>query len=213
MQIIRTACVELSIIPALAYKHKVEDNKTILCITRLDKKQIALFLVQKPTGELKALQTVNSKYFPPKAIYEAIQRLEGELFYLKYPVLLHSEQKYVEVTKNNINEQQIEIINSFSYKTFVHQYSDSKGCLDINRLNATLIQMAMESQIVLEMLKQKKLVETIINYLVEKNIMLYTGAQSKLTKEQLKLFIDLLQDTEVGDIFSSLKQFVQNMSC
>ena len=77
MNIIRTKAVELSAIPAIAYKQKLASGGAGIKIMRLDTDASAVATVDKRTAEAVYYGVVDESLFPYEAFEEALELTGG----------------------------------------------------------------------------------------------------------------------------------------
>ena len=77
MNVIRTKAVELTVIPAIAYKHKLASGGAGLKILRLDCTETAVCSIDKRTGELVPYGKIDETVFPYEAFEEALDLTIG----------------------------------------------------------------------------------------------------------------------------------------
>ncbi|MDL2225246.1 hypothetical protein LJC20_03435, partial [Eubacteriales bacterium OttesenSCG-928-M02] len=80
MNIIRTQAIELTTIPAIAYKQKLQSGGAGIRILRLDQDASGIITLDKRTGEGVPYGPLDEALFPQEAIDEAIDATVGMPF-------------------------------------------------------------------------------------------------------------------------------------
>lgn len=83
MKIVRTKSVELTLIPAIAYKQRLTSGGSGIKILRLDTEATAAATIDKSIGEPVPYGKIDEILFPIEAFEEAIERMECHILVAK----------------------------------------------------------------------------------------------------------------------------------
>lgn len=72
MNIIRTKAVELSLVPAIAYKQKLSSGGAGIKLMRIDSEHSAVCTIDRRSGEAVPYGVFDEKFFPMEAFDEAL---------------------------------------------------------------------------------------------------------------------------------------------
>ena len=150
MNIVRTKTVELSVIPAIAYKQRLTAGGAGIKILRLDVEATAAATLDKGTGEAVPYGKIDEELFPTEAFEEAIELTSGMPYSGRRNIKI-DVSKYVEKTEEPEAEETVDITESDEYKAIIERYTDEKGKLNYALMNKDFIQFASKSKTVADM--------------------------------------------------------------
>ncbi len=166
MKIVRTKTVELTVIPAIAYKQKLSSGGAGIKILRLDVEATAAATLDKSTGEAIPYGKVDEALFPIAAFEEAIELTLGMPYSGRQNIRIDTS-KYVEKTEEPEQEEIMDMVNSDEYKAIVERYSDEKDKLNYTLMNKDFIKFASKSKTVEDMVKNSALTEEILLFIIK----------------------------------------------
>ena len=216
MNIIRSAAVELSEIPAIAYKQKLASGGAGIRILRLDEDAKAVFTIDKRTGQAIPFGPVNSGLFPEAAVDEALELTVG------MPFSARGKIKLTAFTDDRIDDREDEdvtpdepesadMVDSEEYKAIVLRYSDEKGKINYQLMNKDFIQFAAGSKVVADMAGEKAEEDAILAYVIQNRAAFLTGRKDHITNEETMALIESLDEINPRSAFKELKAHIRRM--
>ena len=197
---VRTELVNLSTIPASAYRQKLQAGGAGIVILRSDCKQPGMATISKTSGE-PILDAKNPKrFYPKKAFQEAIE-LTAKLPYNKRsvpklePVEKAPEKKAKPVVEVEVNEEDV--------KKIVDKYTDKKGKFSIPLMNEDMIRFSHYSKVVRNMITDKVSEKKIRLYVAGTKFRNITGNEELNDKQVLKI-AEILDGMGKEGVFSEL---------
>ena len=207
---LRTTAVELTTIPAAAFRIKTADGPSIT-IQRDDYKQPGIASISRTSGEPIPSKNTNLKKYPLEAFREAIEKTNG---------LPYKKMKGVKVEEGSISakktkaEKELEaeeiIVDSADYQKVVDKYTDKNGKLSYELLNKDFIKFAKSSSIVRDMAANGATVPQLRKYIYCNKIRNITGNQD-LTDKQCERIVELLDETYPKGVFKELNEELRKM--
>ena len=191
---IRTNTVELTTIPAVAYRQKLTSGGAGVVLVRKNIKQPGIASISKTSGEAIPADNVPAKHYPIEAFNEAI-KLTACMPYSKRGSLSYVEKKLTPVKedpKEAVQEDDI-IVDSNDYQAIVALYTDYDGKLSYELLNKDLIKFSNSSSTTRQMIAEMESLAKIRKYIVVNKFRSITGNTGLSEKEALKI-VDLLDE-------------------
>ena len=205
--IIRTKAVELSAIPAIAYKQKIQQGSAIK-ILRLDKDESAVCSIDRRTGEPKSYGKVDAKLFPPEAFEEAIEELCGAPYTARGNITI-DVSKYEPPKAEVLPEEKVDMVGSDEYKAIVDRYSDEHGKMNHALLNKDFMQFAAKSKVVSEMLGNRASVDEILLFIVKSRATFIANKRKSLEDGEVLALIETLDEIDTRGAFKELKAWIK----
>ena len=212
MNIIRTTAVELSLIPAIAYKQKLSSAGAGLKIFRLDRDATAVFTIDKRTGDGIPYGAYDPSLFPDDAVNEAMELTLG----LPYTARGKLKITVFEVPEDadDVIETEIEkvdMVNSPEYKALIERYSDEKGKINYQLMNKDYIQFASRSKFVADMVAAKANADDILVYIVNTMVTQLTSSKKTMSLDDTNALIETLDEIDPRSAFKELKAHIRRM--
>ena len=203
---IRTGVVELSVIPAVAYRQKLPSGGSGIVIVRRDCKQPGIASISRTSGEAIPAANNPAEKYPAEAFAEAIKLTIG-LPYKKRGGISFQEKKILEAPVEEVPELREEevIVDSAEYQKIVDTYTDKTGHLSYMLLNRALIKFAHSSSKVRAMIAEGESVETIRGYIVGTKYRTITGNHD-LTDAQIGKLSELLDEVSPKGVYRELNE-------
>ncbi|MCL1964850.1 MAG: hypothetical protein FWF69_07295 [Firmicutes bacterium] len=210
MNIIRTTAIELSTIPAIAYKMKLQAGGAGLKLLRLDMDAAAVFTIDKRSGGAEAYGPVNPALFPGEAVREALDLTQG----LPYSARGKINVKVFEAKTepDDVTEEQadaVDMVDSDEYQAIVERYSDEKGKMNYTLMNKDFIQFAAKSKVVQEMIAAKELEENILLFIVRSRATFLSGKKESLGDKEAAALMETLDEIDPRSAFKELKAYIR----
>jgi len=212
MNIIRTTAVELTTIPAIAYKQKLASGGAGIKIFRLDTDAFAVVTLDRRTGEGIPRGKINAELFPDEAISESIELTTGMAYSArgKFKVTVQDDVKDDDEVDETESEK-IDMVGSTEYIAIIERYSDEKGKLNYTLLNKNFIQFASKSKIVNEMVRNKVSIEELVRYILKNRAGFIAGSKELLSDEQTDALLETLDEIDPRSAFKELTQHLKRM--
>lgn len=193
---LRTDTVQLTVIPASAYRQKLTSGGSGIVIIRKDTAQPGIASVSRKTG--KAVPAVNTQkeLYPEEAFAEALALTNG---------LPYRKQKAVkkEVPAEEPDPALESLAESEEYRKITEKYTDKSGKLSYELLNKDLIRFSRSSSIVREMIAEQKPVKKIREYII--GVKFRNVAENHdLTDAQVMKIAELLDEAYPKGVFKTL---------
>jgi len=215
MSLIRTAAIELSLIPAIAYKQKLKSGGASVKIMRLDVGVFASATLDKRSGELKPYGKVDEKLFPADAFDEAIELTTGLPYSLRENIKLtfaaqEVEDETIEPAAEETASRQ-SMVDSDEYKAIVERYMDERGKMNYNLMNKDFIQFASKSRVVSDMAGNSAHTNDILLFVISNRAAFVAGKRDNLDAESTKALIETLDEIDPRSAFKELKAHINRI--
>jgi len=212
INIIRTPALELTTIPAIAYKQKLAAGGAGIKIFRLDTDAYAVVTLDRRTGEGVPRGKIDVQLFPEEAIDEAIALTSGMAYSArgKIKVTVQTESKEIDdVDETEI--EKIDMVGSAEYASIIERYSDEKGKLNYPLMNKDFIQFASKSKMVAEMVEKKTSVEELLRSILKNRAGFIAGSKETLSDAQTDALLETLDEIDPRSAFKELTQHLKRM--
>ena len=207
---IRTKAVNLSVIPAIAFRQKLSAGGSGITILRSDVKQPGIASISRTSGEAIPNKQTDLKKYPMEAFAEAMELTKG-LPYKKQKNIKANEKMFMEEHKeDDVFEEEEIIINSEDYQKIIDRYSDKNGKLSYDLMNKDFIKFAKSSSVVRDMVAEGKSAAAIRNYVISHKIKNITG-NDDLTSKELKKIVELLDEVSPKGVYKDLDAEIRRM--
>lgn len=209
---IRTNVVELTVIPAIAYRQKLPSGDVGITILSYGVAQPGLATISKTSGDAILSANTPKGLYPTEAFQEAITLTNG---------MPYRRQKSVQVKEEIVLEAEEElpqepeeledvsfVVDSPEYQRLVDRYTDKNGRLSYDLLNRELIQAAHASGQVRLMIEEKATADEIRVQVVKAQLRNLTRKPS-LTDAQVAKMIELLDETSPKGVLRPLNDEIR----
>ncbi|MCL1852949.1 MAG: hypothetical protein FWF88_07940 [Peptococcaceae bacterium] len=224
MNIIRSTAIELATIPAIAYKQKLASGGAGIRIFRLDQEAVAVFTVDKRSGEGVPYGPYDTALFPDEAVYEALELTTGLPFSargkLKVSVLAEGHagapaKEAAEVIEDvdvlETETEKIDMVDSEEYRALIERYTDEKGKINYTLMNKDFIQFTSGSKTVEKMVAEKVDVDEMVRFVVKNRVGQLAGKKEVLEDEQTDALIETLDEIDPRSAFKELKLYMRRL--
>lgn len=198
---IRTTVVQLTVIPAVAYRQKLTSGGSGIVIVREGISQPGIASISKTSGEAIPTSNTRAKDFPKEAFAQAMELTAG-LPYKKLGAVSYSKSKVTEekpVAEPELKEV-ADVVSSKDYKAIVKQYADKSGKLSYDLLNRDVIKFSRTSSKVRAMIAALDSVESIRLYVTGSKYRAITGNRQLTDAEVLKI-TELLDEVSPKGVY------------
>jgi len=212
MNIIRTTAVELTAIPAIAYKQKLASGGAGVKLFRLDQDACAVFTIDKRTGEGVAYGKYDAALFPDEAVFEALELTVGLPYTSrgKLNITVFEEKKDAEDVEETEVEK-IDMVTSDEYKALLARYTNEKGKLNYTLMNKDFIQFASKSKVVASMAADKAAVGDILLFVVKSRTAFLTGKKDSINDAEAAALIETLDEIDPRSAFKELNSYIKRL--
>jgi len=212
VNIIRTSAVELSSIPAIAYKLKLQAGGAGLKLFRLDTEATAVFTIDKRTVNLVAYGPVDVGLFPEEAVREAYDLTQGLPYSARGKInvkVFDEVQEAEDVTEEQA--EAVDMVDSGEYAAIVDRYSDENGKMNYQLMNKDFIQFAAKSKVVQEMVASKNVEADILAFIIKSRATYLSGKKESLSDKEVAALIETLDEIDPRGAFKELKAHIRRM--
>jgi hypothetical protein len=211
MNIIRTRAVELSTIPAIAYKQKLASGGAGIKIQRIDGDQTAVGSLDKRSGNIIPYGKVDADLFPMEAFDEALELTIGLPYSARGTIKLSKTRVQAEDVVEESPAEQVDMTLSEEYIALVDRYSDEKGKLNYSLMNKDFIQFAARSKTVADMVGANALQEEILHFIVKSRVTLIANRKDSMDNDSIVLLIETLDEIDPRSAFKELKAYINRL--
>lgn len=208
MNIIRTAAVELSVIPAIAYKQKLKSGGAGVKLIRLDCESSAVATVDKRSGEPVPYNAVDENLFPYEAFSEAIELTVGLPFSARGKISLNitCQAEAEDIVEEDVAKTDMTL--SDEYAAIVERYSDEKGKMNYQLMNRDFMSFASKSKVVSEMVGKREHTDDILVHVIKNRAAHIAGKRESLEDDEVKALIQVLDEIDPRSAFKELKAYI-----
>lgn len=211
MNIIRTKAVELSGIPAIAYKQKLASGGAGIKILRADG-QSAVCTIDRRTGEMIPYGGFDETLFPLESFDEALELVNSLPYSARGNIkLVSAEETEPEAVAEDAPQEQTDMTLSAEYIAIVERYSDEKGKLNYTLMNKDFIQFAAKSAMVSRIIAAGASPAEILISIVKNRAMEISRQIDSLDDESVGLLIETLDEIDPRSAFKELKAHINRM--
>jgi hypothetical protein len=214
MNIIRTTAVELSAIPAIAYKQKLASGGAGIKIMLLDRDASAVFTVDKRTGEAIPYKSYDAELFTDEAVFEALELTSGLPYTSRGNLKITVSKADAAEEEDDVAEtetEKVDMVNSEEYKAFIERYSNEKGKLNYTLMNKDFIQFAGKSKIVGNMVADRAGAEDILSYIVKNRAAFLAGKKETVSDSEAAALIETLDEIDTRSAFKELSLYIKRL--
>ncbi len=203
---IRTEVVNLTTIPATAYRQKLTAGGAGIVILRSDCAQPGIASISKTSGQAIPTANTPADKYPAEAFQEAIA-LTGGMPYRKRGAAKPAAP--VEAAPETPEEEAAEVvIDSKEYQLIVDTYTDKTGKLSYALLNKDMIRFMHSSSRARALIAEKSAVEDVRMYVVGTKFRGLT-CNPKLTNEQVQKMVDLLDEVSPKGVLTEFNEAIR----
>jgi len=212
MNIIRTKAVELTSIPAIAYKQKLASGGAGVKILRMDRDITAVYTIDKRSGEPIPYGGADEDSFPAEALEEAMELTSGLPYSARGNIKITVfDQPPQDAVQEDAPPDKVDMTLSREYAAIVERYSDEKGKLNYQLMNKDFIQFASKSKTVSDMVQNKATQDEILLFIIKSRATLISGQKESLGDESVKLLIETLDEIDPRSAFKELKAYINRL--
>jgi len=209
MNIIRTKAVELSLIPAIAYKQKLASGGAGVKLLRLDRDVSAVATIDRRTGEPVSYGKVDFALFPMEAFDEAIELLEGLPYTSRGNIAIQAAPQPAAEDVAEQPPEKVGMVGSDEYKAIIDRYSDETGRLNYQLMNKDFIQFAAKSKTVADMIGSGASPDDILLFVIKSRAAFISGKKDSLDDNLVQDLMETLDEIDPRSAFKELKAHIK----
>ena len=208
MNIIRTAAVELSTVPAIAYKQKLKKGGAGVKIIRLDCESSGVATVDKRSGEPVPYSSYDENLFPYEAFNEAIELTVGLPFSARGKISLNisCDAEEEDLVEEEVNKTDMTL--SDEYTAIAERYSDEKGKMNYQLMNRDFMSFASKSKVVSELVGKMAHTDEILTHVIKNRAAHIANKKENLSDEDTVALIQVLDEIDPRSAFKELKAYI-----
>ena len=211
MNIIRTKAVELSSIPAMAYKQKLAAGGAGIKIMRIDG-QTAVCTIDKRTADMVPYRKFDEELFPMEAFDEAFELTNSLPYSARGNIgIVEFDIAQPDDVSETAPVEQVDMTLSPEYNSIVERYSDEKGKLNYTLMNKDFIQFAARSKQVANLTQARANQEDILEIIVQNRAAEISQRKEQLDNDSIKLLIETLDEIDPRSAFKELKAYINRL--
>ena len=211
MNIIRTRAIELTIIPAIAYKQKMAAGGAGIKILRIDNDRTAFCHIDKHSGALIPHDDFKPEIFPREAFREAAEMTAG----LPYSPRGKIKISPTAITDDDVMEQtvpdQTDMTLSAEYAALVGYYLDDRGRINYQLMNRDFIKFASRSRVVANMTAARAGQEEILVFIVRSQSAKLAKQKESPDAQSVLLLIETLEEINPRRAFKELRSHINRL--
>ena len=201
---IRTSVVELTAIPAVAYRQKLPAGGSGVTICRYGEKQVGIASISTRSGKAIPAENTPAELYPAEAFAEAIELTRG-LPYKKLGKVTMLKKSFKEAEPKEEEEIPVDLA---AYEKLAAKYTDKAGKLSYELINKDLIKFLKSSSVVRGLVAEQASPAKIKNYVVGAKFRDVTGSKD-LTDKQVKQLSDMLDNVYPKGVFKELNDEIR----
>ena len=201
---IRTSIVELTTIPAVAYRQKLPSGGSGVTILRYGEKQCGIASVSTRSGKAIPTENTPAELYPAEAFAEALELTRG-LPYKKLGKVTVLKKSYKEAQPKAEEDVAVDLAD---YEKLAARYTDKTGKLSYVLISKDLIRFFKSSSVARRMLEEQASPARISRYVVGTKFRDVTGNRD-LTDKQVKLLSDMLDNVYPKGVFKELNDEIR----
>ena len=202
---IRTSVVELTTIPAVAYRQKLAAGGSGITICRYGEKQCGLAAISTRSGKAIPAENNPADLYPEEAFAEAIELTRG-LPYKKLGKVTVLKKSFKEAEPKA--EEEEPPVDLAAYDKLAAKYTDKSGKLSYELINKDLIKLLKSSSVARGLVAEQASPAKIKNYVVGAKFRDVTGSKD-LTDKQVKQLADMLDNVYPKGVFKELNDEIR----
>jgi len=214
MNIIRTTAIELTAIPAIAYKQKLASGGAGVKLFRLDADATAVFTIDKRTGDALPYGKYDEALFPDEAVNEAMELTSGLPYTArgKLRIAVSAEEEPIEADDVAETEtEKTDMVDSEEYRALTLRYTNEKGKINYTLMNKDFIQFASKSSVVSDMVRDRAKVEDIILFLVKSRVAMLSGRKDSMSDAETIALIETMDEIDPRSSFKELSAYIKRL--
>ena len=214
MNIIRTTAVELTAIPAIAYKQKLASGGAGVKLFRLDSDATAVFTIDKRTGDVLPFGAYNEKLFPDEAVLESVELTSGLPYTARGKLKITVFDDVTSEDAEDVTEdetEKVDMVDSEEYQALTLRYTNEKGKINYTLMNKDFIQFAAKSNVVADMIAEKANVEDILLFIVKSRAAFLAGKKDSISDDEARAIVETMDEIDPRSAFKELTAYIKRV--
>ena len=207
MTIIRTKAVELTAIPAIAYKQKLKTGGAGITIIHLEKDVRAVATLDRRSGEPVPYGAFDENLFPPEAFDEAFGLTSGLSYSAKSKIKITAQETADAEDIVCDGEPAPSMIDSDEYAAIVGRYNDENDKMNFTLMNKEFMNFAQKSKVVTDMAASGADADAIVLFVLKNRAAFFANKKEHLDDGNAQLLIDTLNEINPRSAFKDLKAY------
>jgi len=213
MNIIRTKVMELSTIPAVAYKLKLASGGSGIKMYRTDCDETAFAVIDKRTATPLVDARTNVALFPDAAFDEAIDMLAGLPYSargkVKIVVCDEPDTEDICLQDDQKNLTTACMVDSDEFNAIIDRYSDEHGKINYALMNKQFMQFAQTSKVVGEMVGNKESESAIRLFILKNRAAHLANKREHLSDDEAAMLLEALDEIDPRSAFKELTLYLR----
>jgi hypothetical protein len=214
MNIIRTKVVELSTIPAVAYKIKLRLGGSGIKLHFTDQDATAFAEIDKRTGDVILDPLSESAPLLQEGFEEAQELLAGLPYSArgKVKIMVSNENEDDEITEEDAAKITAAcMVNSDEFQAITDRFSDENGKINYTLMNKQFIQFASSSSVVRKMAAERAKTNDILMFVLKNRAAFLANKREHLPDEEAFALLDALNEINPRSAFKELNLHLRKM--
>jgi hypothetical protein len=211
MNIIRTKAVELTTVPAIAYKQKLKSGGAGITLIRLDRDARAVATIDRRRDDFVPYGTYDENLFPAEAFDEAFELVSGlpyaAMAKIKITATEAADQEDIPCETLENSKETPSMCGSDEYKAIVDRYSDESGKMNFALMNKDFMNFTKSSKVVADMMGKNAGADDIVLFVVKNRAAFIANKKEHVTDEEANALIDTLNEINPRSAFKDLKAY------
>ncbi|MCL2188998.1 MAG: hypothetical protein FWC16_09080 [Defluviitaleaceae bacterium] len=207
MNIIRTKVVELSTIPAMAYKIKLRAGGSGIKLHFTDHDATAFAQICKRTGDIVLDPLTETVPMLQEGFEEAQELLAGLPYSArgKVKILISNENEDDEITEEESQKVTAAcMVNSDEFRAITDRFSDENGKINYTLMNKQFIQFASSSTTVRDMAAKREKSNALLLFVLKNRAAFLANKKEHLPDDQAEALLDALNEINPRSAFKEL---------
>ena len=214
MNIIRTKVIELSAIPAMAYKVKLRTGGSGIKLHFTNEDATAFAEIDKRSGEV-ILDPLTASDETLQAGFEEAQEMLAGLPYSargKVKILVSEDCDAEEISEEEAQTVTAAcMVNSDEFVAIIDRFSDENGKINYTLMNKQFIQFASGSSVVRKMAGDKAKTGEILLFVLKNRAAFLANKRDHLPDDQAQALLDALNEINPRSAFKELNLHLRKM--
>jgi len=212
MKIIRTKAIELTTIPAIAFKQKLRAGGAGITILHLEEDAKAVATIDKRSGEPVPFGNYNEEVFNAEVFEEALELTSGlpyaAMAKIKLIASAPAETDDICCETEAETASMPAMCGSDEYKALIERYSDEKGIMNFALMNRDFMNFAGKSKVVSDMVAASATSDDIVLFVLKNRAAFFAAKKEHITDAEAQSLSDTLNEINPRSAFKDLKAYV-----
>jgi hypothetical protein len=215
MNIIRTKVVELTTIPAMAYKVKLRSGGAGIKLHFTNEDATAFAEIDKRSGEVVLDELAATAPGLAEGFEEAQELLSGLPYSArgKVKILVSNDTEDEEVSEEEAEKVTAAcMVNSDEFRAITDRFSDENGKINYTLMNKQFIQFAASSSVVRDLVSKRDKTANILLFVLKNRAAFLANKREHLPDDHAQALLDALNEINPRSAFKELSLHLRKMS-